>query len=137
MSNKPSGAFLRYALVGGLNTALYCALLWLFVQRGTMPYPLSVALAFVLSMCFQYLANKYFTFKVSKRSAAEVIRYAVVAAINYCLSVGIVWTGLEILHTTKFVISVVSAVIVGSTGFLLSLLWVFRQKPEVWGDRRG
>ena len=127
VSRTRPGAFLRYALVGALNTALYCALLWAFIRRGALPYPLSVALAFLLSMCFQYFANKYFTFKVAKRSVSEVVRYIVAAAANYGLSVGIVWTGLDVFHLSRLMICVVSAGIVGSTGFLLSLLWVFRQ----------
>ncbi|MEM9257155.1 MAG: GtrA family protein, partial [Pseudomonadota bacterium] len=55
--------FTRYAMVGVANTLLYISLLWMFLELDLFSYPVSVALAFGIAICFHYLANKHFTFE--------------------------------------------------------------------------
>lgn len=118
--------FARYILVGLANTLIYGGLLWLFLAMDRFTYPISIAFAFSLAMIFQYLANKYYTFEVHSLSVSEVIRYFILAGLNYILSVLLVWIGLDLLNLNFLAASVVSACFVAGFGFLVSMLWVYK-----------
>jgi putative flippase GtrA len=128
VGGRRAGYLVRYVIVGLLNTAWYTVLLILFLNKTSFPHPFSVGLAFVLSMAFQYFANKYFTFRTRALSLREALRYISVALANYLLSVAVVWVALDTLHLPKVVVSILSSGIVAVTGFLLSRFWVYRTK---------
>jgi putative flippase GtrA len=117
----------RYFLVGAANTVLYSCLLWFFLKGNNFPYPVSIGFAFVLAMSFQYLANKYFTFGVTSASVVEVVRYIAAAAINYVVSVIVVWMCLDVLNTSTLSASFFSAFGAAFAGYFLSFFWVYRK----------
>lgn len=118
--------FARYIVVGLSNTLIYSGLLWFFLAMDRFAYPTSIAFAFSLAMIFQYFANKYYTFEVRSLSVSEVIRYFVLAGLNYIISVFLVWIGLDLLHLNFLAASVISAGFVAGFGFLMSMLWVYK-----------
>jgi putative flippase GtrA len=77
-------------------------------------------------MSFHYLANKYFTFESRSRSVSEALRYISMAAINYSVSLIIVWLCLDIVSVSPFVASISSASVVVFLGYFISFFWVFR-----------
>lgn len=117
----------RYFLVGGSNTVLYTSLLWVFLSKTEFPYAVSIGLSFVGAMCFQYCANKYFTFGVKSASFGEIGRYLASAAINYSVSVFVVWICLDIINASALLASLVSALCAAIAGYFLSFFWVYRR----------
>ena len=117
----------RYFLVGAANTVIYSCLLWFFLKGNNFPYPVSIGFAFVIAMSFQYLANKYFTFGVTSASIGEVARYLAAAALNYVVSVLVVWVCLDILNISTLSASVSSAFAAAFAGYFLSFFWVYRR----------
>ena len=118
--------FTRYTLVGIANTVLYVSLLWFFIRWDQFPLTLSVGMAFGLALSFHYLANKYFTFESRSRSLAELVRYFLMASVNYLISLLIVWLCMDKIATSALVASVTSAMVVMIIGYAVSFLWVFR-----------
>jgi putative flippase GtrA len=82
----------------------------------------------MISMIFQYLANKRFTFKSQSKSLFEVFRYLMMVTINYFLSLLMVWFLLTLIKVSPFESSAISAFVVAASGFILSFFWVYKEK---------
>jgi len=119
--------FGRYLLVGLVNTLIYSCILWLFLSHSVVPYPLSVAFAFLIAMVFQYLANKYFTFRIIPISLREIFRYLLAALLNYAASVLVIWASLDLFKTSTLLASLFSAATSAFLGFTVSFFWVYQK----------
>ncbi len=85
--------FLKFVLVGFLNTAIYFGALNLFmvifnIQKGTI-YSIFIAISFVLSVINSYVLNKRWTFqKGNKFRSSEFSKFLVVSSISFFINVG-------------------------------------------------
>lgn len=118
--------FVKYLIVGLLNTLIYTGLLLVFLQADITPVTISVGIAFLLAMLFQYIANKFFTFKIIERSWSEVARYILLALINYGISIFVILIVINVFQLSFFLAGLISALLVAFTGFTISFFWVYR-----------
>lgn len=84
-----SGSFIRFAIVGVLNTLIGTAVMFLSYNLLHTGYWLSSALDYIIGSIFSYFANKYFTFKSKKKSVKEIILFIVNIVVCYALAYGI------------------------------------------------
>lgn len=101
MKNKQQ--LVRFAVVGGANTALDFGLLFLFKALG-LPVITSNVLSTSIAFCFSFFANKKFTFKATDTNIKREIALFVIVTLF----------GLWVLQT--IVISLVSSLL-ASTGW--------------------
>ncbi len=120
-SKKP----FRYAVVGIANTFFYAGLLFVFIKYVDVPNPVSVGLAFIIAMIFQYLANRIYTFRSSNTVGKELFRYLTVAVSNYFITLIVVYFSLSHFLMTELVASLLASFVTAINGYILSLLWVF------------
>lgn len=115
--------FLRYAVAGGLNTALHWLVFALLVWRGN-PQSLSNLCAFLVAVTFSFFLNAQWTF----RARASIKRYVTMVLTMGTLSfiLGAFADALS-LHpiVTMVGFSVLSLVI----GYLIARFIVFREVP--------
>ena len=76
----------RFLFVGCLNTVVGTGFDMLFRFLG-VHYALSSALGTVIGTIHSYFWNKYFTYSQKKKSFAEAVRFVLVYALIYGLSV--------------------------------------------------
>ena len=79
----------RFIIVGVMNTIIGTAAMLICYNFFHMGYWASSAMDYVIGSIFSYFANKYFTFKVEKKSKAEVVRFVINILVCYFLSYGI------------------------------------------------
>ena len=79
----------RFIIVGVMNTIIGTAAMLIAYNIFHMGYWASSAMDYIIGSIFSYFANKYFTFKVEKKSKAEVIRFVINIVVCYFLSYGI------------------------------------------------
>jgi len=79
----------RFIIVGVMNTAIGTAAMLICYNFLHMGYWASSAMDYIIGSIFSYFANKYFTFKVEKKSKAEVIRFVINILVCYFISYGI------------------------------------------------
>lgn len=84
-----SSSFLRFIIVGLLNTIIGTSVMFLSYNLLHTGYWISSALNYVVGSIFSYFANKYFTFKSQKKSVKEVILFVVNISICYFLAYGL------------------------------------------------
>jgi putative flippase GtrA len=88
--------FLRYCLVGGANTILDLlvlnALLWCFPTNNASLLVVYNSVAYSGGAVTSFFFNKYWTFGHRRRATGrEVIRFAIVLALEILYSNGLVW----------------------------------------------
>ena len=89
------GEFIKFALVGLLNTAVDVAIFFLLTWVGT-PYVAAQVVSYSCGAANSYLLNKFWTFRSSGLSYAEVVRFTVVNLVSLGISIVV----LTLLHDT-------------------------------------
>ena len=79
----------RFIIVGIMNTIIGTVAMLIAYNVFHMGYWLSSIMDYVIGSIFSYFANKYFTFKVEKKSKEEVIRFIINIVVCYLIAYGI------------------------------------------------
>lgn len=126
--------FPRFLFVGASTAVLQFLTLAFLLEKVRFNYKIAAALAFVISVVFHFLANRYFTFRMNgPPRLAQVVRYLAIVLINLLLTVGVTILSVEILHWGAYVgtaLSIMSTVLIGYFG---SKYWVFIDKEVSYG----
>ena len=92
-------------------------------------YFISVTAAYVTAILFQFNANRLFTFRASEKAQhIQLLRYLVLLAINYIITILIVSICVETLGLSAYVGVGVSVLITVFIGYCLSHFWVFKNR---------
>ena len=81
--------FLRFVLVGIINTVFGTAIMFVFYNVFGLSYWLSSASNYFFGSILSYFLNKYYTFKNTERSWRQVLRFALNVAVCWLLAYGI------------------------------------------------
>ena len=81
--------FLRFVLVGIINTAFGTAIMFVFYNVFSLSYWLSSASNYFFGSILSYFLNKYFTFRYKKRDWKVVVRFVVNISACYLIAYGI------------------------------------------------
>ena len=115
--------FLVYLGVGVtsslIDIATLQALLWL-----ALDHRIAVSAGYVLGTIANYLLHERYTFR-ARRSAATMLRFAVVLLVNYALTMLLVQLSVA-LFDSVMAGKLVALPLVAVTGFLCGRYWVFR-----------
>ncbi len=119
--------FIRFLVVGGTTALVQFLALAAGLEIFRLEYWNAAASAFVLSVVFHFLANRYFTFRRSGHPRPrEVVRYLVLMGLNFlvtmCVTI-ISVSGLGYDPYTATVFSITATVLIT---FFSSRFWVFR-----------
>lgn len=82
-------SFVRFCLVGGINTIIGTSVMFVAYNVFGMGYWISSALNYISGSIFSYFANKYFTFGKKEKSKAEVPKFVGTICVCYLLAYGI------------------------------------------------
>jgi putative flippase GtrA len=104
-------SFLRFLLVGGVSALVQFAVLALFLQSFGFEYRLSVAVAYIASVMFHFVANRYFTFRLNGVPRVdEIRRYLTIVAINFVVTMIITTSTVEFLDFAPYMAIICSRV---------------------------
>lgn len=81
--------FLRFVLVGIINTVFGTAIMFVFYNVFGLSYWLSSASNYFFGSILSYFLNKYFTFQYKKRDWKVVVRFVVNVSVCYLIAYGI------------------------------------------------
>ncbi|MEO1093022.1 MAG: GtrA family protein [Pseudomonadota bacterium] len=121
--------WLRFGLVGGLNTAIdvgvFAALLYVF---DWAPVPAHVA-GFLVAVANSYVLNKVWTFEAagwSRGALVDGLRFLLVATSALGISTAVVWASLPFVD--PLLAKLVAVVVTFVWSYTLSSRWVFGRR---------
>ena len=119
------GEFIKFALVGLLNTGVDVAIFFMLTRFG-IPYVTAQVVSYSCGAANSYLLNKVWTFRSSGLSYAEIVRFTAVNLISLGISVVV----LSLLHGTAGMDLAAAkggaTVCALAANFLGNKLWVFK-----------
>ena len=134
--------FLRYCLVGGVNTAIDLLilniLLWRFPTNNVQILVGYNSIAYTSGAVSSFFLNKYWTFRRKQRPTwKELVRFAISLALEVLYSNGLVWLAGKALqplitnttlwgNTSKLLALAVGAVI----SYTFMRFWTFASRPK-------
>jgi putative flippase GtrA len=81
--------FLKFILVGIINTLLGSAIMFLLYNAAHLSYWISSACNYFFTSILSFFLNKYFTFNVRQWSVFMVITFILTIALSYLVAYGV------------------------------------------------
>jgi putative flippase GtrA len=116
---------IRFALVGGVATAVQYLVLVLLVQGTGMWPTVASGIGFAVSACGNYLLNYYFTFRSRTQHGPAVAKFLVLAGVGLLLN-SVLMQVLLAAGWHYLAAQVCATVVVFLWNFLGNSLWTFR-----------
>lgn len=117
--------FLRYSLVGVVNTVVGYAVIFLLMYLGTNPLA-SNALGYMVGFVLSFVLNRNFTFRSTGGQRIEIIRYLLVFGISYLANFAILLLLIGVTNTHTALAQVLAGVIYFGFSYVLNKYYVFR-----------
>ena len=119
------GRQLAIFLIVGVASALLDVGLLAALLRVGVAFEIATTIAFFVALAFNYLSHAQVTFR-AKRTLRSMMRYAVLVAVNYVLTLALV----TLSHTwldSVMIGKIASLPLVALMGFVGGRFWVFRE----------
>lgn len=116
--------FVRFLLVGVLNTAFGVGLYCLFIYWG-MSYYNAVLLSTVLGVLFNFKTIGTFVFK-NKRNRL-IVKFIIAYVIVYFLNIGLIQLLLSLTKLNEYIAGIVVTPVVAVISFILQRCFVFNK----------
>ncbi|WP_245808826.1 GtrA family protein [Shouchella patagoniensis] len=111
--------FLRFAFVGGINTATFYLLYLLFQQALTFHYLAAHITAFLVSMIGSYFLNVFFTFGV-KPSWKTFFQFPLTQAVNFSVSTVLVFILVELISLPPIIAPIIAVLFTVPITFIIT-----------------
>jgi putative flippase GtrA len=119
------GEFIKFALVGLLNTGVDVAIFFLLTWVGTQ-YVVAQIVSYSCGAGNSYLLNKFWTFRSSGLSYAEIIRFITVNLVTLGISIVVLSLLFETAGMELPMSKALATVSALAVNFLGNKLWVFK-----------
>jgi putative flippase GtrA len=118
-----------FGILGGFTFLIDLGLLWALRTWTTLPLPVAVSIAYVIAFGINFVLNRTVNFRSHAPVGPQSMRYAVVVACDYGLTLGVT-TGLSALGLDFRIARLIAAACVATFTYTASRFWVFRRKAE-------
>lgn len=117
---------LKFLIVGLLSALLYFLTFTVLWKWNGIHYKISVSISYFMSVLFHFTANRYFTFRNEKnRLFTLLFKYISMVFLNYCITLFIVQSIVELLTLSPYVGIILSIGTTVNISYLMSRYWVF------------
>ncbi len=122
--------FIRFGIVGGLNTLVSLAIYYLLVFLG-VNYIVSTVVGYVLSSVVGYVLNKIWVFKAkSVSTASSLVKYYIVYGSSLLLNMGLMYLWVDVMFISDKLAPLLTLCFTIPFNFIFSKLWTFRQSKS-------
>lgn len=138
--------FVKYNIIGVLNTLITLAVVWVLHQLLDWNVELSNFLGFVAGGCNSYLSNRIWNFKSHNKKRAEIVRFIIVFLVSYGVNLLVLelvaytlanaaWcasftTWISQFMKPTYFANIVANVVYVLVSFTLYKKWVFKAAPK-------
>ncbi len=123
--------FLRFCIVGGMNTAVDFAAFFLLHSLG-VPYAAAQVLSYSCGTANSFFFNRKWTFGLSHGvNMSEVIKFLVVNGASLLCSFGLLFLLYDMYQYNLWISKLVATGFGVVVNYIGSRLWVFTQKEQI------
>jgi putative flippase GtrA len=120
----------KYAVTGGVATALYAAVLSVLTAHTGIPAPAASPVASISVIGPAYLGHRFFSFESTNPPAREFAGFLGTTAASLVLGSIVVLVAVDLLALRPFYAGILAATSVAGAAFVLNSRWVFAKgKP--------
>lgn len=123
--------FAKYFIVGFSGVFLDMGFLILFVEKFHMLPVVAVVVNQVILLNYNFILNKYWSFRNKAMPHKQVVKYLSLAAVNYAFSVGMMYWFNHLVNFDYKIVRMSTIVIMVSWNFFLYKYWVYRAEAVV------
>ena len=127
--------FVRFGLVGLLNTAIFLAVYYAAIYLG-LHYIAANALGFAASVLNAFFFNTRYIFKTEERRSklCSFLKSAAVYGFTFLLGNALLYIWVEVLRISKYIAPLMNAIVTVPTNFVLIKLWAMRTEKNTDED---
>ncbi|OMP67870.1 GtrA family protein [Domibacillus epiphyticus] len=111
--------FIRFVIIGGINTVTYYVLYLLLHSSLEMEYMFSHIVAFFISMVISFFLNSYITFKV-KPTLVKFLTFPLTQLFNFAVSSFFMFVLIEYFHVSSTITPIFAVIIAVPMTFLVT-----------------
>ena len=119
--------FVKFCLVGVLNTAISLGIYYIFVVANNKLYMLGNAFGFMISVLNSYFWNSRFVFKKQDEKCKTIIKTFIAYGTNLIISSLILYLLINKLDFSEFIAPIVNLFITVPLNYILNKKWVMRK----------
>lgn len=120
--------FIRYFIIGVNGVVLDIVTLWLLKNYLRLSPTTAVIINQIFLVNYVFLLNKYWAFKARGMGHKQIIKFYMVAGINYLISIAWMWFFNHHLHYNYLLVRIVNIALAVSWNFLLYKYFVYAHK---------
>lgn len=117
--NRRKAEFIRFIVIGGINTLNYYVVYILFHHVWNINYGVSHVVAFTLSMVASFFLNSYFTFNV-KPTLRKFLQFPLTQAVNFTVTTVCIYVLVEQLRVSTAIAPLFAIVIAVPATFIVT-----------------
>lgn len=119
--------FAKYFIVGVSGVALDMGSLYALKEYGGLSPVTSVVINQIFIINYVFFLNKHWSFRASGQTHQQIVRFYILAAINYAISVGWMWVFYEHLDFNYLLARLANIALGTVWNFLLYKHWIYRE----------
>lgn len=117
--------FIRYFIIGINGVVLDILTLWLLKKYLNVNPTVAVVINQIFLINYVFLLNKYWAFKARGMGHKQIVKFYLVAGLNYLISVAWMWFFNHQLHYNYIAVRIVNIALAVSWNFLLYKYFVY------------
>lgn len=121
---------LRFALVGGLATALHYVILIALVNGTRLDVSVASAIGYALSTLFNYATNRRLTFRSRRSHSSALPRFLWLASFGLAINTVTVWLLAERLGIHYLIAQVAATALTLCWNFVAARRWAFAPEAD-------
>ena len=123
--------FIKFGVVGGINTVLSLLIYWLGIYLG-IHYLVASIIAFIITIIISYILNNLLTF----RNTGDKVHWSFVTFIKVFVSYSItgmflnnllLYVEIDVIEISEVIAPIVNILITVPTNFILNKLWAYKK----------
>lgn len=123
---------INYLIFGFAAFVLNMVLFYLFVDVCHLQELIANIIAWIICVIFTYFTNRVFVFKSQNKDAQSVgkefTQFVGARLGTLLLEEAVIFVGITLLHGNNMVIKLIGQVLVIVSNYVLSKLWIFKEK---------
>ena len=118
---------LKFLIVGGANTLLGLAIIYLAKWGAGLHDALANFLGYAFGLCLSFLLNKTWTFRYAGPTTAALVRFLLVAAVAYALNLATVMLAIDFFRINSYAAQALGIVPYTAFTYLASRYFAFHE----------